>query len=213
MSTTEADIEIVTLMQAAAAGDEHAWRRIVDRYHRLIWATARACGLAEADAADVCQTTWLRLAENLDRITEPAALPGWLVTTTRREAVRVSKLTRRPVPPRLVGGLDLGDDSAFEHIERAERRRDVRTAFRRLGERCRVLLALLTADEACSYDEISRQVGIPVGSIGPTRRRCLTKLATLMDDGPTPTERVDDAAGAPRPTTSRTTGEPAGRPR
>lgn len=208
MSTTEADLEIVTLVQAAAAGDEHAWRRIVDRFHRLIWATARASGLADADAADVCQTTWLRLAENLDRITEPAALPGWLVTTTRREAARVSKRTRRPVPPRLVGRLDLDDDSAYERLERAERLHEVRSAFRRLGERCRTLLALLTADDACSYDEISRQVGIPIGSIGPTRRRCLTKLATLMDDGPTPTEPGGAADGDRRPTGDRETRRP-----
>lgn len=202
MSAIDTDVEISVLVRRAAAGDEHAWRCIVDRYHRLIWATARACGLAEADAADVCQTTWLRLAEHLDRITEPAALPGWLVTTTRRESVRVAKRSRRPIPPRLVDRLDLGDDTAFERLERLERHRDVRTAFGRLGERCRVLLAMLSADDACSYDEISDQVGIPVGSIGPTRRRCLTKLATLMDDGPVP---------ASSSTPSNHDEEPAGR--
>jgi RNA polymerase sigma factor (sigma-70 family) len=191
VSTTEGAVEVASLLEAAADGDETAWRELVSRFHRLLWATARASGLSEADAADVTQTTWLRLAEHLGRISEPAALPGWLVTTTRREAVRVAKRANRPLPPVLLAA-DLDDDySAVERLVRDERRREVRAAFARLGERCRLLLAMLSADPQFSYDEISRHAEIPVGSIGPTRRRCLTKLGRLLGHGgAAPTVRV-----------------------
>jgi RNA polymerase sigma factor (sigma-70 family) len=180
---------VAALLEAAADGDDRAWSELVAHFHGLLWATARACGLSEVDAADVTQTTWLRLAENLGRISEPGALPGWLVTTTRREAIRVSKRARRPIPAVLLGAIDLNDErSTVDLLVRAERHQELRTAFRRLGERCRLLLAMLSADRRDSYEEISTQVDIPVGSIGPTRRRCLTKLAQLLDEG-TPRRR------------------------
>ncbi|MEP7113058.1 MAG: sigma-70 family RNA polymerase sigma factor [Ilumatobacteraceae bacterium] len=174
---------VAMLLESAAEGDERAWSVLVAHFHGLLWATARACGLSEPDAADVTQTTWLRLAEQLGKITEPAALPGWLVTTTRREAIRVSQRARRPVPAVLLGPRYLDDDhSAVDLLLRAERQQELRVAFRRLGERCRLLLAMLSADARYSYEDISSQVEIPVGSIGPTRRRCLTKLVRLLDN-------------------------------
>lgn len=180
-------VVVATLVEAAAEGDERAWSELVVQFHGLLWATARACGLSESDAADVTQTTWLRLAEQLGKINEPAALPGWLVTTTRREAIRVSQRARRSVPAVLLGPLHLDDDqSALDLLVRAERNQELRVAFRRLGERCRLLLAMLSADARYSYEEISSQVEIPVGSIGPTRRRCLTKLAELLENDDVP---------------------------
>ncbi len=110
VTTTESAMQVGTLLEAAAEGDERAWSELVAQFHGLLWATARACGLSEADAADVTQTTWMRLAEHLGRITQPAALPGWLVSTTRREAICVSKRARRPPPAVLLGSLDLDDD-------------------------------------------------------------------------------------------------------
>jgi RNA polymerase sigma factor (sigma-70 family) len=182
MTTTEPAALIRPLLDAAAEGDEAAWGELVRRFNRLLWATARGCGLMEADAADVTQTTWLRLAEQLGRISTPEALPGWLVTTTRREAVRVAQRSRRRIPAPLLASVDLDDQpSAVEQLVRSERREELRHAFRRLGERCRMLLALLSADAPCSYAEIADQAGIPIGSIGPTRRRCLTKLANLLE--------------------------------
>jgi RNA polymerase sigma factor (sigma-70 family) len=178
---------VATLLEAAAQGDERAWSELVVQFHGLLWATARACGLSEHDAADVTQTTWLRLAEQMGKISEPAALPGWLVTTTRREAIRVSQRARRPVPAVLLGSLQLDDDhSAVDLLVRAERHQELRVAFRRLGERCRLLLAMLSSDPRYSYEDVSSQVEIPVGSIGPTRRRCLTKLAKLMENDDVP---------------------------
>ena len=134
VTTTESAVQVGTLLEAAAEGDERAWSELVSQFHGLLWATARACGLSEADAADVTQTTWMRLAEHLGRITQPAALPGWLVSTTRREAISVSKRARRPPPAVLLGTLDLDDHSAVELLVRAERHQELRTAFRRLGE-------------------------------------------------------------------------------
>ncbi len=195
VTTTESAVQVGTLLEAAADGDERAWSELVAQFHGLLWATARACGLSEADAADVTQTTWMRLAEHLGRITQPAALPGWLVSTTRREAICVSKRARRPPPAVLLGSLDLDDHSAVELLMRAERHKELRAAFRRLGERCRLLLAMLSADARYSYDEISSQVDIPVGSIGPTRRRCLTKLAELLENDGVPRTRKGDSSG------------------
>jgi RNA polymerase sigma factor (sigma-70 family) len=195
VTTTESAVQVGTLLEAAADGDERAWSELVAQFHGLLWATARACGLSEADAADVTQTTWMRLAEHLGRITQPAALPGWLVSTTRREAICVSKRARRPPPAVLLGSLDLDDHSAVELLMRAERHKELRAAFRRLGERCRLLLAMLSADARYSYDEISSQVDIPVGSIGPTRRRCLTKLAELLENDGIPRTRKGDSSG------------------
>jgi RNA polymerase sigma factor (sigma-70 family) len=183
MTATESvRIGLAPVVDAALHGNEQAWREIVDRFERLVWATARSCGLNEADAADVTQTTWLRLAEQLGRISAPEALPGWLVTTTRREAARVAKRSRRPLPAQLMANVDLtADPPPADVVVAAERRSEVRAAFEHLGERCRILLALLSADAPMSYEEISAQVDMPVGSIGPTRRRCLGKLARLLD--------------------------------
>lgn len=181
MRTSPAELRIGQLVDAAAQGDEGAWRQLVTRFQGLVWATARACGLAEADAADVTQTTWMRLAEQLGRIDTAEALPGWLVTTTRREAVKVAKRAKRPLPPRLLTGVDFDTGpSPAELVVAAERRDQVRTAFEQLGGRCRLLLALLSADVPFSYREIATQADIPVSHIGPTRRRCLGKLANLL---------------------------------
>jgi RNA polymerase sigma factor (sigma-70 family) len=182
LAAPSSEIDLVELLAAAANGDERAWSALVSHFHGLLWATARGCGLSDADAADVTQTTWMRLAERLGSIAQPAALPGWLVTTTRREAIRVSARARRPLPAVLFSSVVLDQDqSPADLLVRAERQHELRAAFRHLGERCRLLLAMLTGDAPLSYEEISAEVDIPLGSIGPTRRRCLTKLAEQLE--------------------------------
>jgi RNA polymerase sigma factor (sigma-70 family) len=165
------------LIQAASEGDPSAWSALVDRFSGLVWATARAHRLSPADAADVTQTTWLRLVENLDRINDPERLGGWLATTARRESLRHLRLRGRE--------LQIEDDSVFEapSEEAAEDRliirdRDdaLRRAFARIGERCQALLRILSAPEPPSYEEIGAALGMPIGAIGPTRARCLDKL-------------------------------------
>ncbi len=154
-----------------------AWEAIIDRFAGLVWATARAHRLAPADAADVAQTTWLRLVENLDRIKDPERLGAWLATTARRECLRHIRLQGRE--------FATGDDALFEapSEDRAEqglitRERDaaLRRAFARISERCQALLRLLAAPEPPSYDEIASALGMPIGAIGPTRSRCLDQL-------------------------------------
>ena len=174
------------LMDAAAKGSRAAWDRLVERFSALIWDAALRTGLSRSDAADVSQTTWLRLLENLGRIEKPEALPGWLVTTARREAQRVSMRNQRgrlTVSP----SLDVGDADVRPVDERLlidEGRQELRSAYALLPERCRRLLALVVAEPKVSYKEISASLGMPVGSIGPNRATCLQQLRHLLDQAP-----------------------------
>jgi RNA polymerase sigma factor (sigma-70 family) len=165
------------LISAANEGDEAAWGAIVDRFTGLVWATARAHRLAPADAADVAQTTWLRLVENLDRIREPERLGAWLATTARRECLRHIRLHGREVAT----GEDAlfeapSEDTAERRLIVRERNTAVRRAFARISERCQALLRMLAAPEPLSYEEIAVALGMPIGAIGPTRARCLDQL-------------------------------------
>jgi RNA polymerase sigma factor (sigma-70 family) len=170
-------VTLQELIQAANDGDQQAWGVIVDRFEGLVWATTRAHRLSHADAADVTQTTWLRLVENLDRINDPERLGGWLATTARRECLRHLRLHGRE--------LQVEDDSVFEAPSEGTaedrlivRERDdaLRRAFARIGERCQALLRMLSAPEPPSYEEIGAALEMPIGAIGPTRARCLDKL-------------------------------------
>jgi RNA polymerase sigma factor (sigma-70 family) len=170
------------LLQAASDGDSVAWSTLVERFEGLVWATTRAHRLSQADAADVAQTTWLRLVENLDRIQDPERLGAWLATTARRECLRHIRLHGRELP--------VEDDSVFEapSEEPVENRmiireRDdaLRRAFTRIGERCQSLLRLLSAPDPPSYEEIGGALAMPIGAIGPTRARCLDKLRRSLE--------------------------------
>jgi RNA polymerase sigma factor (sigma-70 family) len=164
-------------LHAAAAGDQHAWEAIVDRFSGLVWATARAHRLSRADAADVVQTTWLRLVEHLDRIRQPEALGAWLATTARNESLR---LIRRGDRERPVDEPDLFEAPSNETLERqllsSERDGMLWRAFATLSDRCKELIRLLVSDREPSYGEISAALGMPIGTIGPTRLRCLERL-------------------------------------
>jgi len=165
------------LIRAANDGDEAAWGTIVDRFTGLVWATARAHRLPPSDAADVAQTTWLRLVENLDRIKDPERLGAWLATTARRECLRHIRLRGREI---VTGEYDLfetpWDDRTEQRLIARERNTAFRRAFARISERCQALLRLLAAPESPSYDEIASALGMPIGAIGPTRSRCLDQL-------------------------------------
>ena len=178
-AVTEADIGL--LVQAAAAGDEGAWRRLVDRYIRLVWSVVREFRLGESTSEDIVQTTWLRLAENLDNIREPDRVGSWLAVTARREAIRVSqKRVREPV----IDPIDLeqpGDDVDFDlQLIESEECADVVRAFHRLGHECRELIRLRVLDPPIAYREIAEILNIPIGSIGPKRKRCVDRLLALM---------------------------------
>jgi RNA polymerase sigma factor (sigma-70 family) len=182
------------LVSQATAGDRDAWDEIVERYAPLIWSICRRHGLGSADAADVAQAVWLHLVDQLDHLRDPGALAGWLATTTNRECLR--RLLGRG-PGRLATRLADSPPSAIGVVIDEEilagRQMALRAAFAGLPSRCQQLLSMLTSDPPCSYAEISAALGIPVGSIGPYRARCLDRLRRhpLI---------ADDAAGfAPGP--------------
>jgi RNA polymerase sigma factor (sigma-70 family) len=174
------ELTVTALVTRAANGDQQAWDAFVQRYAPLIWSICRRHQLGNADAEDVAQSVWLKLTSQLDKIRNPAALPGWLATTTRRECVRV---LRAAGGTRTAGyALDAQtspDDRAWipdmELLE-AERRAALREAFAHLPLCCQQLIAALIEDPPVPYGEISARLRIPVGSIGPHRRRCLDKL-------------------------------------
>lgn len=171
-----------TLVPAAREGDQHAWDAIVDRFLPLVGAVVRGHRLSAADGDDVSQTVWLRLVEHLGALREPDALPGWIRTTTRNECLRLlaARGRVRPVDPQeeaAAGGLDaVAEDVADDALLAAERHRLLREALGELPAARRELLLLLLTDPPLAYEEISRRLGIPVGSIGPTRARALDQL-------------------------------------
>jgi len=167
----------------AADGDQQAWERLVDQYARLIWAITRDHRLEESDASDVAQITWLRLLEHIDRLEQPHRVGSWLAATARNECLRNLAARKRIV--------STDDDDvlqvAFAHqpeidegLLAAERAQTVRDAMSCLPERWRQLLEMLMADPPASYTDISDQLGFPIGSIGPTRRRCFARLRQLL---------------------------------
>ena len=174
------DPMVVALVLRAREGDTRAWDEIVDRYAPLVWSICRRLGLTRLDADDVGQSVWLRLVEHLPAIRDPAALPGWLVTTTRRECLRVLRTTRGHQPlddsAEPAGGVGEAFGAVERHLLAAEREAALRAAFAYLDRRCQQLLALLVADPPVPYAEIGAKLGMPIGSIGPNRARCLDKL-------------------------------------
>jgi RNA polymerase sigma factor (sigma-70 family) len=175
------DPYVVALVSRAGAGDEGAWDEIVDRYAPLVWSICARYRLSAVDIEDVGQTIWAGLVKQLGKLREPAALPGWLSTTTRRECLRVLRESQRfepfggePEDSVLVAEAD--PELVEEEILKAERHARLRAALAELPEESRRLLTLLASDPPLSYAEISTRLGIPPGSIGPMRGRLLDRL-------------------------------------
>lgn len=171
------------LVARARAGDQQAWDDLVERYLGLVHAICRAHRLGDDDAAEVNQVVWLRLVEHLGRIRSPDALGGWIAATTRHECLRVLRAADRVVlsgDEAVFDRDDVRDDGLDAALLVYERDRALLRAFERLGPRCRELLRLMVADPAPTYDEISAALDMPVGSIGPTRGRCLEQLRRLL---------------------------------
>ena len=173
------------LVARASDGDRFAWEALVDLYSGLVWAVTRQFRLCDADAADVAQTTWLRLVENLDRIREPERLGAWLATTARREAFRHLRLHGRELAS---DEADLFEAPVDDPLEVAllteERDTALWRAFAQLSERCQTLLRLLVAEDEPSYEAIGAALDMPIGAIGPTRMRCLDKLRAFVGADP-----------------------------
>ncbi|HEV7653752.1 MAG TPA: sigma-70 family RNA polymerase sigma factor [Mycobacteriales bacterium] len=161
------------LLVAARAGDRRAWDELVSRHTGLLWSVTRSFRLSRTAAEDVVQTVWLRLLERGGTIRDPAAVTAWLATTTRRECLAVLRRS----------GDTLGEDAMPEPVDRRSpedeslrmaRDRTLWTAFARLPERDALLLRLLT--DGLRYREVAAVLGVPLGSIGPTRARALDRL-------------------------------------
>jgi len=175
-------IEVADVVVAAAQGDERAWEQLVDRFGGLMWSIARSYRLDSAACADVVQEAWVRLAQNLDRIREPASVGSWLATTTRHEALRVIKKQQRESPDRFEDETRLGTTAAADDpILTQERDRLLVDCLNTISERCQQLLRLLIVEPAVPYTEIAKFLDMPIGSIGPTRARCLGKLRESLE--------------------------------
>jgi RNA polymerase sigma factor (sigma-70 family) len=172
------DRSVTDLVARARNGDKQAWDDLVERYAPLVWYICRRRQLSDADADDVAQSVWLQLVSQLDKIRDPAALPGCLATTTRRECGRVLRGTRG-LPADGQELPDMPDDqtaTAEHELLAAERDAALRQGFARLPPADQRLLAMLIADPPAPYAQISAKLGIPVESIGPGRRRHLDRL-------------------------------------
>jgi RNA polymerase sigma factor (sigma-70 family) len=188
---------VASVVRRAAEGEEQAWAALVERFASLVWAVARGHGLGQADAADVSQTTWLRLAEQLNAIRDPERLGAWLATTARRESLRTLRRQERQIPVEECGDWICGD-GAFEMVDDlVTRERDdaLWSAFEALPPNCKALLRALLADPPPSYAELSDVFEMPIGSIGPTRARCLDRLRDRVEMHPIRTQGRRAVAG------------------
>jgi RNA polymerase sigma factor (sigma-70 family) len=170
------------LVQRAAAGDELAWRQLIDRFGPLLRHVSSTYRLADAEAEDAVATTWLKLVEHVGSLRDGRAVAGWLVTTLRRECIARARGRERPVAE--FAGVDEPVDIVdFDRwLVDADRRRMVHRALRELSEPDRQLIVMLFADPTPSYAEISASLAMPVGSIGPTRMRLLRKLREALSE-------------------------------
>src|SRR5437773_12217668 len=196
------DPSVIALVARVGDGDQDAWDELIERYSPLVWSICARYQLSRQDVADVGQNVWLLLVEQLGKLREPAALPGWLATTTARECLRV--VTAASKAERLGTGLDdsvvFVDDTVIdEEILVAERNAALRAAFAELPPRCQRLLSMLLSDPPHSYAELHAKLGIPVGSIGPQRARCLERMRrssalAALGEGE---EKIDIRGGEP----------------
>jgi RNA polymerase sigma factor (sigma-70 family) len=171
------------LLLAAHNGDRSAWEGLVLRYTGVVRSAVSAFRLQESDAADVVQNTWLRLLVHMATIRDPEKLGGWLSTTARREALAVIRRSRPEIATESAGdGLPAPGPSPEEVVILAETRAAVRAAADELTERRKLLVDALFFQSPRTYDEVSRQTGLPVGSIGPTRGRTLRELRHKLCD-------------------------------
>lgn len=172
------DPSVIALVARAADSDQDAWNEIIERYAPLVWSICTRYRLRNEDIEDVGQNVWLQLVQQLGKLREPAALPGWLATITQRECLRALTAARRAEDAgTLDDALPIADAEVIEQeILAAERNAALRTALGELPSRCRQLLTMLLSDPPSSYAEISAALEIPIGSIGPQRARCLDRL-------------------------------------
>lgn len=190
MPPRDSAVDLERVLERCKRSDQRAWAELVERFQRLVYSIPRRMGLTEDDAADVFQTTFVSLLRHLDRIEHPGTLPKWLSVTASRESLRLRRLSARTTSLSDSGTLTLDEliaseeSSAEDLATHAAMSYEVSQAMKSISSRCRELLNMLYANDPKDYKQISAELGMPVGAIGPTRARCLEKLrATLERDG------------------------------
>ena len=173
---------VAALVGAAGQGDQQAWSELVSRFGGMIASVGRRYGLSAADIGELQQTTWLRLVENLHRIEQPERVGGWLATTASRQSLQLLKRASRYTVGADQMLANLPDDHTFEDdaLPAGEEQKMLMRGWSRLKPRCQELLSLLISDDAVGYKELSQMLDMPIGSIGPTRARCLEHLKRLI---------------------------------
>lgn len=172
------------LLRRIGYGDAAAWDEIFRRYGKLVSATVRSFRLQEADTLDAVQMTWLRLTENVHRVQFPERLGGWLVTTARRECLRILRQAK-PTPDLMDKMLETVADPSASPEQRAidaDTARTLRTLVAELSPRRQTLVWMLFTDNPLSYVEVARAAGIPPGGVGPTRARALRQLRQKLNE-------------------------------
>jgi RNA polymerase sigma factor (sigma-70 family) len=182
----DADAHLGSLLERARDGDRESLRELVRVLDPVLWRVARAQGLSAEDAADVVQTSWLELLRRLDEIRTPRAVTAWLITTTRRDAWHRRERARRDVPDGGAAVQAVADTAPApgDRLITDERDRVLWRHYERLSERCRDLLRIVAQVDRPDYTVIAAAFGMPHGSIGPTRGRCLAKLRSMLLDDP-----------------------------
>lgn len=177
-------LDNAVLLERAGEGDQLAWNEIVERFTNLLWSIGRAHRLDESAINDIVQATWLRLLENLSRIREPERLAGWLATTARRECLQLLRRGGREFAGWDADAFTAMADEVAEPADQVmlleERDSELWRCFRGLSTQCQQLLRVLMSVESFSYLEVSTALDVPIGSIGPTRMRCLKRLRELV---------------------------------
>jgi RNA polymerase sigma factor (sigma-70 family) len=180
---SEQSASLAALVRDAANGDQAAWSGLVERFSPLVWSVVRGFQLTGEESADAYQQTWLVLVQHLDRIRDPAMVGGWLAATARREALMILRRRARTGQDDVPDAPDPGplpDDALLAADLAADRNAALRHAYGQLPVRCQKLLGLLFAEPRPSYADVAAAVGAPIGSLGPSRDRCLQRLRELM---------------------------------
>jgi RNA polymerase sigma factor (sigma-70 family) len=178
------------LIRRCQQGNEGAWQQLLNKYERLVYSIPLRYGLSREEAADIAQNTFTILIESLDTLSEDSRLGAWLATVTRRHTWRLLERNRREVASEGLDGADLVERAVFlgksnaDSVEHWELTEFLDTGLSQIGEPCRrLLLALYFEPESSSYAEVAASLGMPIGSIGPTRARCLKRLRRVLVEG------------------------------
>lgn len=186
MSIGEGAAELEVLLRGCRRGDARSWNTLVERFQGLVYSIPRRMGLSDDDSSDVFQATFTALFKHVDRIESASTIPKWLSTTASRESFRLIRQRRNQSvidieDQTLEDVLKAEDVAVDEQVLKAEMAELISAGLSSISPKCQELLQLLYRADEVSYQDISDQLGMPIGSIGPTRARCLEKLRSVLE--------------------------------